>query len=170
MEINWSLEIIKLFFGLVTPIVVAILGVILLRKVESVKMGIAQHSQFKNKWAEMFFDCCQDFLKSMERQLAVLQMLSTLEDPNDELGTALQKEISNLNVTIVALEVRVRRCVVFAPATGRAVTTASDECISLTRNLLSSLKGNLDDIVNKMNEFNIASRNAHAEMLGLTST
>jgi hypothetical protein len=34
---------------------------------------------------------------------------------------------------------------------------------------LSARKGNVDEIIEKMNEFNIAARKAHAEMLGIGS-
>ena len=57
-----------------------------------------------------------------------------------------------------------------SPFSGGAVTQAAKECISLTSQLLASLKGNLDVIISKMNEFNVASRTAHAEMLGLSAT
>jgi hypothetical protein len=33
--------------------------------------------------------------------------------------------------------------------------------------LITARKGNVDDIIAAMNNFNAASRNAHAEMLGL---
>ncbi len=99
----------------------------------------------------------------------ILTVLSGWESPNDEFGTKLQKEIIQMFPTLSELELRIRRSVVFAPLSGVAVTKAASECIELTRELYNAKKGNLDIIINKMNEFNIASRKAHAEMLGLSA-
>jgi len=153
---------------LLTPIVVAILGVLLLRRVEGIKSEVAKQSDFNKKWAEQFFECCQEFMRALERELALLNALATLENPNDELGTKLKKEISQLHPTLSELELRIRRSVAFAPLTGGAATKAADECIKLTGALTASMKGNFDEIINKMNEFNVASRKVHEEMLGLS--
>ena len=166
-ELEFWLEFGKVAASIATPIVVAILGVLLLRRVESVKAAVAKQSEFHRKWADQFFDCGQQFMQAIERDLALLTVLAGLKNPNDAFGVALQEEISKLNARLSELELRIRRSVVFAPSTGGAVTKASSECIGLLRNLLASMKGNLDEIIGKMNEFNVASRKAHAEMLGL---
>ena len=57
--------------------------------------------------------------------------------------------------------------VFFAPSSGDAVKKAAKECIALVNKLFAQRKGDVDEIVAKMNEFNVASRKAHAEMLGL---
>lgn len=165
--INLSIEIGKLLASVATPVVVAIFGLLLLRRIESVKAIVAKQSGFQTKWAELFFDCCQEFMKTLERDLSLWQCLSKLEKPNDEFGSNLQCQISQLNVVIPELELRIRRCVVFAPSEGSAVTTAANECMQLLSALTTQRKGNLDEIIFKMNKFNMASRKAHAEMLGL---
>ena len=163
------LEIGKLAASVATPIVVAILGILLLRRIEGVKAAVAKQSEFHKKWAEEFFECCQEFMKTLERELALLTILNGLKNPNDEFGTELQKEASRLHPNLSELELRVRRSVVFAPSTGGSVTQAAGECIALTGTLVASRKGNLDEIIGKMNEFNVASRKAHAEMLGISA-
>jgi hypothetical protein len=52
---NIWLEIERIISGLATPIVVAILGVMLLRRIESVKAGITRQSTFHVRWADEFF-------------------------------------------------------------------------------------------------------------------
>ncbi len=163
---SW-LELGKLAASIATPIVVAILGVLLLRRIEGVKALVAKQSDFHKKWADEFFSCCQQFMQALERDLALLTVLGGLQEPNGKLGTEMQEEISRLNARLSELELRIRRCVVFAPRSGAGVSQAASECISLTALLLKSLKGNLDEIIWKMNEFNVASRRAHGEMLGL---
>jgi hypothetical protein len=167
-EVEIWLEVGKLAASIATPIVVAILGVLLLRRIESVKATVAQQSGFHKKWADQFFECCQLFMQALERELALLTSLFGLKSPNDEFGAELQKEISRLHPTLSELELRIRRSVVFAPLTGGAVAKAASECIALTGTLVAMKKGNMDDIIDKMNEFNVASRKAHAEMLGLS--
>jgi len=166
-EVGFWLEVGKVAASIATPIVVAIIGILLLRRIESVKATVAKQSEFHRKWADQFFECGQEFMQAIERDLALLTTLAGLKNPNDAFGVALKEEISQLTTTLSELELRIRRSVVFAPFTGSAVTKASSECIALLRNLLAAMKGNVDEIIEKMNEFNVASRKAHAEMLGL---
>lgn len=160
-------EIGKFVASITTPIVVAIIGILLLRRVEGVKALVAKQSDFHKKWADEFFSCCQQFMQVLERVLALLTVLSGLQEPNGKLGVEIKEEISRLSTKLSELELRIRRCVVFAPTTGETVARTANGCLSLTAGLLNSLQGNLDEIIGKMNEFNIASRKAHAEMLGL---
>ena len=87
------LEIIKAIASIGTPIIVAIFGTLLLRRIESVKAEVAKQSEFDKKWAEQFFGCCQEFMNSIERELAILNFLQGLENPNDEFGTGIAKGI-----------------------------------------------------------------------------
>lgn len=166
-EVELWLDIGQLAASIATPLVVAILGILLLRRIESVKAAVAKQSEFHKKWAEQFFECCQEFMQALERELALLTALAGMRNPNDEFGTELQKEVSRIHPTLPELELRIRRSVVFAPSTGDVVIKAAGECMALTGKLVASKKGNVDEIIGKMNEFNIASRKAHAEMLGL---
>ena len=161
------MEIAKLAVSVVTPIVVAIIGVLLLRRIEGVKALVASQSEFNKKWAEEFFDCCQRFMQTLERELALLTILTALKNPDGKFGTELQEEINRLNPTLSELELRIRRSVVFAQSAGGSVTRAAHECVTFTGELLERKEGNLDDIINEMNNFNIVSRRAHAEILGL---
>jgi len=162
-------EVLKFLAGLLTPIVVVVLGVLLLRRIEGVKATVAHQSEFHRRWADQFFECCQQFMNAIEKELAVLRFLSDSKEPNNETGTKLQNEISLLLPVILELELRIRRSVVFAPTTGPAVSQAANECIALTHALFRMRKGNLDEVIVKMNEFNVAARTAHAEMLGVHS-
>lgn len=159
------IEIGKLVAGIATPIVVAVIGVMLLRRVEGIKAFIVKQSDFQQKWAEEFFACGQEFMQALERELALLTALTGLTGPNGKFGTELQHEASQLHITLSELGLRIRRSVVFAPYTAEIVTQAANDCLSLTAQLLASKKGNVDVIINKMNQFNAASRKAHAEML-----
>ncbi len=154
-----------------TPVTVTIIGVLLLRRIEGIKTEASRQSDFQTKWAEQFFDCCQTFLCTIERALALLTYISIQKNPNDVLGTELQSEISmQLFPKIIELELRIRRSVVFAPITGSDAKNSSHACFELIAKLANAKGGNADEIIEEMNRFNIAARRAHAEMLGLVSS
>lgn len=161
------LEIVKIIIGAATPVVVAILGVSLLRRIESVKSVVARQSEFQKKWADEFVNCCQSFMQALERDLALLTILSGLQDPNGSFGTELQQQITRLHPTLSELELRVRRSVVFAPVNGASVVHGASECIRLIGALIKAQAGSVDPIIARMNDFNVAARHAHAEMLGV---
>lgn len=158
------LEVVKV---LATPVVVGIFGLLLLRRIEGIKSEVAKQSDFHKKWAEQFFGCCQEFMSAIERQLSILVCLAGMKS-NDELANELSKESKCLSITIIELETRIARSVFFAKTTGPAVTQAAESCYELLRSGLESKKVNPKDIIYKMNEFNVASRKAHEEMLGLS--
>lgn len=115
----------KIISELATPVAVTIIGVLLLRRVEGIKTEASRQSYFQTKWAEQFFDCCQNFLCTIERVLALLTYISHQKNPNDDLGTELQKEIAHLYPKIIELELRIRRSVVFAPLIGSDAKNSS---------------------------------------------
>ncbi len=167
---NFWFELGKLAASIATPVVVAVLGVFLLRRIEGVKALVAKESDFHKRWADEFFSCCQQFMQTLERFLALLKGLASLQEKNGKRGTEIQEELRGLSVRLSELELRLRRCVVFAPKAGVLVKQTAEACIALTASLVKSMEGDFDPIIDKMNEFNGASRKAHFEMLGLNDT
>ena len=165
------LEIVKLAVSIAVPLFIAILGIILVRWIEGAKAEVARKSDFDTEWATQFFGCCQEFLVSMERELAVLTVIFDLDDPNGELGTDLQKEASRLHPKLSELELRIRRSVVFAPTKGDSVIQAAGNCLRLMRSMVQTIQSgghvSIDPIIEEMNGFNRAAREAHREMLRL---
>lgn len=161
-----GVELIRLIVSAATPIVVFILGFFLLRCIEAIKDSVAMRSDFPRRWADNFFECCQDFMAALERETALLAYVSRLDDPNGEIGTPLQKENSTLHLLIGELELRIRRNVVFAPQNGSEVRATASSCFELLSKLMSAKQGNLDEIFEKVNLFNEKAKMAHAEMIG----
>ena len=91
------LEIVKLSVSVATPIVIAILGIRLLRRIESIKALVANQSDFHKKWADKFFTCCQEFMQTLERDLALLTVLAGINDQNGKLGTNSGLVLSSAN-------------------------------------------------------------------------
>lgn len=160
-------ELIKLAVTATTPISVVVLGLAFLRKVEGVKAEVTKQSDFHKKWAEAFFDTCQQFMSSMERYMALLNQIKELENPNGLIGTAHQNELNSLNVVLSELELRIRRSVVFAPVYGLGVSVAAKEAFAELRQMVNTMQGSFDSLHLKINLFNKAVKVAHSEMLGL---
>ncbi len=80
-DIKFWLDIVKFLASIATPIIVAIIGISFLRLTESVKARVTKESDFHKKWAEQFFECCQEFMKIVERDLALLNAIS--QEPNN---------------------------------------------------------------------------------------
>ena len=165
---SW-IDIGRLAASVATPIVVAVLGVLLLRRIEEVKAAVAKQSAFRTKWADEFFVTCQEFMAAIEEELAILTVFVRSKNADDSERTKTLKEIGRLNTKLSELELRIRRAVVFASENGQQVPSTAHDCVELVSALLSKGVGNVDRIIEKMNDFNIASRKAHAEMLGVDS-
>ena len=86
------LEIAKLAVSAATPIVVATLGVLLLRRIEAVKALVARQSDFQKKWADEFVNCCHSFMQAVECDLALLKVLDGLDD---RVGRLLRRQPAN---------------------------------------------------------------------------
>lgn len=163
------LEVGKLIASIATPIVVAYVGHLFLKKIESVKSTISKQSNFDQKWADQYFECCQGFLRALERELALLKNITLLENKNSKCGLSMQKEINDIHITLIELELRLRRLLVFAPIYGPDTVKKAKLCLEVTANLVNARHGDTSEIISKISEFNIASRLANAEMLGLSN-
>jgi len=105
---SW-LEIIKVVAGAATPILVAVFGILVLRRIEGVKAFFAKQSEFEKRWAEEFFDCCQGFMQALERDLTLLTALPGMQEGNEKVRAEAHDEVWRLNVTLAELELRIRR-------------------------------------------------------------
>jgi len=160
-------EIIKIIISATAPIAVVVIGVILLRKIEGIKAEVAKSSEFTSKWAGEFWTTCQEFMRLTERYMAILNHLNSMSEPNNDTGTKYQVECNELNVKLSELELRIRRLVAFSPSNAKSVTTYASGILSMLSSILNTRRGNLDDLFSKVDSFNKASREAHAEMTGI---
>jgi hypothetical protein len=75
-----ALEFVKI---LLPSAVAAVIGFMLLRRLEEVKSEVARRSDFNRKWAELFFEASNTFMVSVERLLALVSVFATAPNPND---------------------------------------------------------------------------------------
>jgi hypothetical protein len=67
--------VIDLIKSLLPSILLALFGLLLLRKLEEIKTNVARHSDFSQKWAALFFDAANAFMSSAEYILSRLIFL-----------------------------------------------------------------------------------------------
>jgi len=83
---------VELVSKLALPFVLAWVGLLLVRDIEVRKAGVGRASEFKQKWADSFFDTSHEFMKSTERYMSILNQLQGMSNPNSPFGTKLQEE------------------------------------------------------------------------------
>ncbi len=167
MSGNIWLEIERIISGLATPIVVAILGVMLLRRIESVKAGITRQSTFHVRWADEFFEACQTFLQCLERETAILLYLHAKDEKNDDDGLRMQHEQGIVHLQAYEMQFRIKRLSGFAPKTGDDTIKISEKVFNIVNGIIRDRQGALDPVFKAMGEFNNCARRTHAEMLAL---
>lgn len=154
------------FVKVVLPTCVgAIIGLLLLRRLEQVKSEVVRHSDFNRRWAELFFDSSNTFMVSVERLLVLSYFLSDAQDPNDKLGLERQSQVNDLLPILFENRFRIRRLVALAPSKGPDAGAAANRVFEAVQKLMQSRQGNAEVISRLIDEFNYAARRAHAEML-----
>lgn len=156
-----DLELILNLAQIATPIVI---GYFLFKSIENSKQQIERQSHFYKKWADEFFNTCDEFMKCTERMLAFLTFVSHNPDIN-ETCSHYGKEYNDLFPRLLELELRIRRVVPFAPKFGNPVANNASEIFVKLSELCKQKKGNVDPIINLIAEFNKAAKLAHGEML-----
>jgi len=150
---------------LAIPFVLAWIGFLIVRRVETQKAGVARSSDFKKRWADSFYETAQEFMRSTERYMSALNQLQSMQNPNGSFGTKLQEELSALNVRLGELHLGITRLAYFAPNWGPSAVNTATAVQDYLGEIVRSIKGSFDKLVSLENAFNQAVREAHAEML-----
>lgn len=158
------LEAILKITQVITPLLVFILGIRLLRSIESAKAQVERQSYFTKKWADCFFETCHEFMRGIERVLALLTHRQR-ENPNDERGIKQQQECTDYVTALTELELRIRRMVTFAPKNEQVVNYNTSTILQALSNMFNTREGNVDKIFSLIVQFNEAVKRAHGEML-----
>jgi len=108
MQQSIALELFGTLLALLPTLVVALVGWLLLRRLEEIKSEVARYSDFNRKWADVFFDDCQRFMISVERVLALLSMLTVRANRNDDTGMKWQHEVNDLLVVVTEYRFRLK--------------------------------------------------------------
>jgi hypothetical protein len=168
MDQDFWLKVTQIVAGLATPIVVTVLGVMLVRRIEGIKAEATKQSAFHVRWADEFFDACQQFLRALEHEMAILVALTGREEKNDDDGMKMQCDQRKTHFLAFELQLRIQRCAAFAPQYGDRASKLADDSFSLVNRLVADKEGRREPIFQKLYEFNQYARQAHAEILALS--
>jgi hypothetical protein len=152
---------------LALPFVLAWLGFVVTRLIETRKAGVARSSNFKTKWADSFFETSHEFMKSTERYMSILNQIQGMKDLANPFGRALHEELNELNIKLGELQLRINRLAYFAPLKGRVAIEASKAIQDYLVKMVAQMKGSFDHLISLQNGFNLAVQDAHAEMLDI---
>jgi hypothetical protein len=119
----------------------AVLGVMLVRRIEGIKAEATKQSAFHVRWADEFFDACQQFLRALEHEMAILVALTGREEKNDDDGMKMQCDQSETHFLAFELQLRIQRCAAFAPQYGDRASKLADESFSLVNKLVARKVG-----------------------------
>lgn len=145
--------------------VAAVIGWLLLQRLEEVRSEVARRSDFSRRWADLFFDASHTFMVSVERLMTLYHFLSNSADPNDQQGMEWQRQANALLPGLVENYFRIQRLAVLAPSRGAAAEVAATQILESTEKLTKTRTGNLGDLRREIDAFNQAVREAHSEML-----
>ncbi|MDD3183040.1 MAG: hypothetical protein PHD48_09595 [Alphaproteobacteria bacterium] len=164
------MEYLKIALSALTPILIFIFGLLLLKHTEGVKTKAARQSEYVTKHAEYFFVTYQKLTESLERVLALATICSASSDKGSDRAKNLFEEIFRLYPDISESELRIRRCACFAPINGPIVADIAHQSVCLMAALLSNGGGQDGVLTEKIIELDKAAREAHQEMLEKAST
>ena len=65
MDWDISLKVAQILAPFLTSIMVTVLGVVIVRRIEGIKAEATKRSAFEARWADEFFDACQQFERAL---------------------------------------------------------------------------------------------------------
>jgi len=145
--------------------VAAVLGMLLLRRLEQVKSEVARRSDYSRRWADLFFDASHAYMVALERLMTLYHFISHLADQNDEQGTQWGREANALLPEIFENYLRIQRLAVLAPSNGPAAEAAATKILESTEKATKTRSMHFGDLRSDIDAFNQAVREAHSEML-----
>jgi hypothetical protein len=166
IKMNFDIEITKLVIGSLTPILLFIFGVLILKRIERTKAMVSEEHLFRRKWADEVFLISRTFSRAVE------DLISALFSAHDnQVGQtspeAIKSKIDQAANTLTDIQLRLRLLVDFAPLKGPIMLGSANECFSMVATLMKTRKGNFDDIIECLKKFNQAAKDAHAEILSV---
>lgn len=74
---EWT-EWVKLLCPVLTPVVAALFGWLILRRVENIRNTLSRSSDFRTKWANEFFDVYNKFIGSVVKTMVLFNQVQQL--------------------------------------------------------------------------------------------
>ena len=167
-----TMEILKLVVSFLTPLIILILGMLINRKLESIKAVSSKEKDWQNWWAAKFLGACHDYNESITNIVTGLFQLKQIEEEKLlEWESKSKEKLSDISQSISKLQYlqwEIQNYIQFAPEYGPTVLEKGNELFNLIGRLISKKQGDIEKIREVQFEFNDVVRLAHAEILGLT--
>jgi hypothetical protein len=151
--------------------VVLVLGLVINKKLEKLKIYQTKEKDWKSIWASKFIDVAHDYsinISSCATRLSILTQIANeknigWENESKEYEGKFRQNIRRLQY----LEWEIQNYVQFAPMQKDPIMETSHTLFSLFSKLIQEKQGNLEEIRKVQFRFNELVRLAHAEILGL---
>ena len=161
MQFSQIIEVVKI----VLECLIVGLGWVFVRRLEQIKSEVASHSDFNQKWADLFFNASNALMVSVEHIMTYAFLLISDKDEKSPKRTEWQEEMNKALDMLVENRYRIDRLAVLAASNGPVTQKAADDLFNSVRELFNSKRINLIELRDKTDTFNRAVREAHSEMI-----
>jgi hypothetical protein len=161
LQFSQILEIAKI----VLECLIVVLGWIFLRRLEQIKSEVARHSDFNQKWADLFFEASNAIMVSVEHIMTYAFLATSDKDGSSPRKMEWQQEMNKALEVFLENQFRIQRLAVLATSKGSNVVKAADDLFTGVRELFNSKRADVQELRAKIDMFNLAARKAHAEMI-----
>ena len=165
------LEILKLISSIATPLTIAFVGILINKRIQEQATLTQRQLSWRGKWAENFLQQAEAFNTASVDCLmcyyeAVVLRLNNSPEAQNKLET-LHTRVFPLFMEMERSALEVRRHAAFATQFGQRVVGTCDALLDEVRGWMREKEVHFDEFLQKSSAFNLAVRDAHAELLGL---
>ena len=164
-KIDLSFRILELVTTFFTPILVIIVGLLLSRKTERIKLDALKEKEWQVKWAENFYTQAYDFNKHVSIVISTLFELQSYTDR--EKIELLKNKISSSNAKLSHINWDIGNYAQFSDSYGDKVIETQEKIMKSITELLTNGSGDLETIRKIQLKYNQAIREAHNEILNM---
>jgi pyruvate/2-oxoacid:ferredoxin oxidoreductase alpha subunit len=157
------IEIIKIIISAMTPIVVLIMGVIITKRIEKIKLDSLKEKEWQVKWADMFLINATAFNDNISNIITLLYYLQTEE--SSEKIHEIQVKAKESMFRISEIDWNIQNYTQFSKTYKNNVQEQQHILMDKIKFLISERRGNLEEIRNHQALFNECVRKAHSEIL-----
>jgi hypothetical protein len=148
-----------------TPIILAFIGWRLTARFAMIQTEVARKSGFQEKWAGLFFDACNEFMRAVERIMGLLHVYVSTQNKDDDEGKLMVQEINRLMNDLPEMTFRIKRLAALAKAKGKIASDIADEIFESIATGTNTKVMPTGQIRERIGKFNTATREAHGEIL-----
>jgi hypothetical protein len=169
-----AIEIWKLVVSVLTPVTIAVFGVLINRTIQRQNAIAQRQSSWHDKWADDFLKTVTAFNDSAT-SFILLYYSSVLKVTNDFPGAVdeqklLRNEILPLAIALNRGRLEISKFASFAPISGKGLDEAAESLYAEANNWMKNHGGDVQAFLGKQLAFNTKARKVHAELLGLNNS